>query len=718
MNKKELIKEVSKRARISKHISKIVIDCLMENIALALKQGSKVSMKNFGTFRKIEKRGKRYYDISKGKIRTSQTKKVVKFIPAKRLKGIIGTTGLDVHAYNDGSIGNYVTIEKQIFTTRDKIENLKIPTTNKSRLGKENLGKRIIHKTNIEDIKLTFDGSFLFDHFVGEGEHQEFPSIKVPQKDTPILMPQVDNFGVTEGIMEPVLREHINIMCRDIDGIKLLENVRLPILNRNYSYRPDFCLFWEKKKLYIDIEIDEPYDIVSRKPIHYQGNGDNLRDRYFIRNGWCVIRLAEQQVKEDIDGVINYVKRVLRWLTEERRIKIHENTLSSIARWTYEDAITMSSNNAREHYLNLPDYIMSKNPQTIQNISDLQHKHTIFKKPDEDVLPKIESISNEHKWVTIIEELKQSKGEYCRLTRANGYQWVYMRKSIHIKTINRELYIKGQSPLGIDAQFSLKEVFKIEPLDNLFSNVYWEEKSTTSSDNFNILKEILYDAIAKGKPLWVAYHSNNSGYSERILSNIVYAFGNTPYSAPHIGLGHYKKHGIHSLSHFHAYCSNRKEFRMFAADDRIKKIKVLNCNHVYFVDGEYANSFAQLVMSPYDSCLGNAFFENANEILNIMPKYEFESTYVQGNLANLYVMTGEIDKAILIYNQKPYDFFLEPSLTWGEVCLSDIRYFINLCKEHINDSYFYDGLNAKKLLKNFEEVLSLLTESSWYKVTL
>lgn len=65
----------------------------------------------------------------------------------------------------------------------------------------------------------------------------------------------------------------------------MLDNVKLPILNRNYSYRPDFCLYWAKKQLYIDIEIDEPYDIVSRKPIHYQGNGDNLRDRYFIRNG-------------------------------------------------------------------------------------------------------------------------------------------------------------------------------------------------------------------------------------------------------------------------------------------------------------------------------------------------------------------------------------------------------------------------------------------------
>lgn len=93
-----------------------------------------------------------------------------------------------------------------------------------------------------------------------------------------------------------------------------------------------------KKKLYIDIEIDEPYDIVSHNPIHYKGNGDNLRDRYFIRNGWCVLRFAEQQIVDNIEGTINYVKRVLAWLTDENGIKIHNNTLKEINRWSYEEA--------------------------------------------------------------------------------------------------------------------------------------------------------------------------------------------------------------------------------------------------------------------------------------------------------------------------------------------------------------------------------------------
>lgn len=137
-----------------------------------------------------------------------------------------------------------------------------------------------------------------------------------------------------------------------------------------------------EEKLYIDIEIDEPYDIVSRKPIHYTENGDNLRDRYFIRNGWCVIRFAEQQIKDNIEGVINYIKRILRWLTDENGIKFHENTLKFLNRWSYEDAVVMSSNNTRENYLGLTI------PPKIQITSEPQNSTNKFIIPTEDILPK------------------------------------------------------------------------------------------------------------------------------------------------------------------------------------------------------------------------------------------------------------------------------------------------------------------------------------------
>ena len=232
-----------------------------------------------------------------------------------------------------------------------------------------------------------------------------------------------------------------------------------------------------------------------------------------------------------------------------------------------------------------------------------------------------------------------------------------------------------------------------------------------SLNDYDTLKEILFDAIAYGKPIWIAYKSNTSGYSTRFLSNIVYAWRESSYSTPHIGLGYCVKHGIQHFSHFFAYCSRRKEFRMFAVDGRVEKLRVLNCDHVYFVDREYADSFARLVMHPYDN--GNAFFENADEILRIMPQNEFESINVQGNLANLLVMKGKINQAISTYQQKPYNFLIDPSMTWGETCMSDIKDFINMSKEHLNDNSFYEGLDANIIMHRFEEVLTELNDSSW-----
>lgn len=704
MNKRKLIIEIAKQTTLSIQESKIFLNCLIQNISLALKQGDRVTLRDFGAFNVTDKKSKRYYDIGAGDIKISSERKVIKFIPYKKFKNQLFLKVLDSRKYieNDGSIGSRVVIERNKFINRKSIPD------------KENVAQRVVRKSDVEIYSLAFDGNFLFDCFLGEYDHITFPSLKIPRKDSSILRPQIDIVGATIGVMEPVLHKHLHKMCKEINGMKVLENIKLPILNRNYSYRPDFCLYWEKKKLYIDIEIDEPYDIVIRKPIHYIGNGDDLRDRYFIRNGWCVIRFAEQQIKDDIDGVINYIKRVLRWLTNEDEIKFSKDTLVSVDRWSYEEAEAMSSNNIREHYLNLPDYVPHENLSNTDNEYTSYQDICTFVKPSEDILPELGSIKNEGKWFDIVNKINLSNFEYCIAKKMDGYQWIYTCESLKISLLNGQNVIEGQSPLGFDLKICLDEIVELTPLKELFSNVHWKNDSSKPLKDANVLREILIDAIANGKPIWMAYDSTNSGYSTRFLSNIVCGSVNVVYYyAPHIGLGRCKKYDMKRLSYFCGYCSNRKNFRMFAADERIKELKVLNCDHVYFKEGEYENSFSRLIMHPYESNYGNCFFENADEILHIMPRNEFDSICVQGNLANLQVMKGEIDKAIMTYQQKPYNYFIFPSLTWGEICMSDINYFLKLCNDHLNDNYFYEGLDANIIKQNFEEVLRLLKESSW-----
>ena len=768
MNKKQLIQEISNRSGLSKSVSKIVLNSLIENISTTLNNGGKVILRNFGAFYKVRKKEKRYYDIHKGTIATSSPKNTAKFVPYKKFKEVLSQKSICT-PIDDGSLENVLYVNTQPYTreqpgTNNQITenenpgniavnptntrsystypgiNISINQTDNSDIinvsptkptstqstsnvildtnnhsGNMNVAIRKPTNTAPESLIISHEGDFIFDCYMGELEHKLFPTFKTPLKGCPILMPHPDKTGATIGVMEPVLKDYLIKMCREIKGLQLLENIKIPILNRNYSYRPDICLYWEEKKLYIDIEIDEPYDIVSRKPIHYIGNGDNLRDRYFIRNGWCVVRIAEKQIKDNPVGVVNYIKRFIAFVTNDNEIAIPDNSLKNIDRWSYEDAQTMALENSRECYLELD---IHNNPNNISQTPPDEYPENVFKKPSSDILPAIID-KNGKKWEKIVEDIKKSDYEYCILTRHNGYKWIYATQTLNISSKNGENCIEGESPLGINLVFNLDKITTLEPLQNLFSDISWTEDEIFEEgfhESLNKLYNILKDAIAYGKPIWMGYTSTESGYSERFLSNLVYSWGEPDFFGPHVGLGHYAKFRL--MQHFYGYCSNRKTFRMFGADFRIKELRVLNCDYVYLDDYEYANSLAYLVMNPYKNDNGNAFFENADEILRIMPQNEFKSDFAQSNVANLLVMKGKISEALKVYTQKPYNSFISSTmLTWGEACMSDIQNFIRMCEqkfsESSNEKSYYKNMYPKVILENFKQVLDLLKTSSW-----
>ncbi len=711
MNKNQLIREIARRTGLTIRLSKIVVNCLTQAITSELEQGHKISLKDFGAFYNVTRQGKTYFDFRANEMRKSVPKNVVKFTPYKGFKKLLCPNIIELRSDNDGSLENSIVLRQNVFTCQQPTKRKTSTVNSTPEIGKQNIGKRQRRKQDLSSSNLVFEGNFLYDKFQGESDHNTFPSLKVPHKGTPILVPQKDKTGATMGVMELVLQKILREICKELKEVCILENVKLPILNRNYSYRPDICLYWEKKNVYIDIEIDEPYDIVSRKPIHYMGNGDNLRDRYFIRNGWCVIRFTEQQVHDNLDGVANYIKRVLSWLVDDINIKFEKDSLDSSDRWSYEQAENMASDNIREHYLGLPNYTPTErsSQQVEDNTSDLVS--SIFTKPNEDILPQ----RQESKWVSVVDEIKKSSTEYCKVIKTDGYQWIYNNKQLKIVSKNGIRSISGKSPFEVDFEIPLYEISGIVPMDNLFSNVQWEYRDGMQLEDLDEMRDMLFNAIAKGSPIWIAYTSNNSGYGTRFLSNLVCDWMGSYYSTPHIGLGYCKKYGMSSLSHFHGYCSNRKEFRMFATDYRLERLKVLNCNNVYLFPEVYTRSFAQLIMAPYNDDNGLTFFENADEILEIMPQNELDSLLTQGNLANLQVMKGDVDKAIELYKQNPYNLFITPNSTWGETCIADIKFFINLFNEHLDDTHDYYNFNAKSQLANFEEVLKQLNESSWMK---
>ena len=66
------------------------------------------------------------------------------------------------------------------------------------------------------------------------------------------------------------------------------------------AYEPDFVLYDGNKgnTIFLNIEIDEPYEGFSRTSTH-EINSNDLRDLFFQNRGWIVIRFAEIQIHQE-----------------------------------------------------------------------------------------------------------------------------------------------------------------------------------------------------------------------------------------------------------------------------------------------------------------------------------------------------------------------------------------------------------------------------------
>lgn len=214
----------------------------------------------------------------------------------------------------------------------------------------------------------------------------------------------------------------------------------------------------------------------------------------------------------------------------------------------------MASDNIREHYLGLPDYVPTDHVHLTDTDYACDAETPVFIKPSEDILP----IPVDSQCISILDEIKKSKAEYFKVVKTNGYQWFYTRNSIETIILNGKSHIKGDSPLGISRSISLDEIEEFVPLQNLYSDVHWDNHS----GSIETLKKIVYDAIANGKPIWMAYDSINSGYGTRFLTNLTCFWD--PYSiyASHIGLGYVMKYGINSLEYFLHIALNEKKLEL------------------------------------------------------------------------------------------------------------------------------------------------------------
>lgn len=116
----------------------------------------------------------------------------------------------------------------------------------------------------------------------------------------------------------------------------------------NNPYTPDMIYYNKKTHIGCVIEIDEPYSARDLIPIHYlydesYSNGDGIRNTYFTKRGWSVLRFAEEQVVTNPKGCLDYLIELLCYLGESGlESKLPGRSLQEVKCWTYEEASVMA----------------------------------------------------------------------------------------------------------------------------------------------------------------------------------------------------------------------------------------------------------------------------------------------------------------------------------------------------------------------------------------
>jgi integration host factor subunit beta len=89
VNKAELATEVTKRAKISQKVAKVVVDAIFDEMADALKRGDRVEIRGFGSFAMRDYGSYQGRNPKTGELVTVQPKKLPYFKVGKELKELV-----------------------------------------------------------------------------------------------------------------------------------------------------------------------------------------------------------------------------------------------------------------------------------------------------------------------------------------------------------------------------------------------------------------------------------------------------------------------------------------------------------------------------------------------------------------------------------------------------------------------------------------------------
>ena len=699
MKKKDIVKKISTSLKVNNDRANDILKIILSTITESLYKRGSIDIRNFGKLYVYKRNSRKYYNIHTEKFELSSTKKIVRFRPSKKLlrqshNKSFQNVIVSFPSTQNGKFPQYPTVIKNPINIDDKPIESKVgkriekhiylnKTSGSILLPNEiNIGERGCYNNIKENTDLEIIGHVLNDTYdMPAIESSKYLYIAFPVNGTPIL--NYKSFsGIVGGISEPLLY-HSLLEFENIEPqIKVLQNITLPIKNRNYGYKPDIALVWKEKNIFIDIEIDEPYDIVSRKPIHYLKCRDALRNAYFLDNGWYVFRVAEQQVINDLNGVKNSIFNALCTISNDSRFD-RECKCEEISRWSYEDAVNMEKEHFREELLGIEIPLTTPKCDDYNDDEYCTIENFKYNKPDKDII--CDRHKNTRKAIRDI--LKKNK--YI-VIKSLDEQYEYVPKKENMKFCFKDM------AYGIEFYDIIEEKEYFLPFNEISSyygtdNLYKE--LTFENNGMN-----MRDAMINCNPIRISYVNNQGIQSNRKVIYItpwftdIYkeenksTYGDLVLLRYGTRLIFYSAAFYDSLMYFSGYCLNKNELRTFSTV-HIKSLKIYNVHKpAYIFDVEMIWDY----LEEDDGKAAELMYRNLPE------KYKNKLIMI-GNLCNALVMQGKLDEAINTYISHDLKEPVYKGKTWHDTCIEDINHFVDKSKEK----------------ENFKEIKDRLVKRGW-----
>jgi hypothetical protein len=243
-------------------------------------------------------------------------------------------------------------------------------------------------------------------------EPYNYPMVFMPKPRSVIKFPRKGKQGL-KGYTEDLFKQ--NILDHFKNVFQIFDDRFVLYKSNQNPFEPDFALVDEKNdlNLFIDIEIDEPYDGISRQPIHYV-DFDKQRNSFFKNRGWIVIRFAEYQIFKETISCCKFISDVVKsvnpnFIISDKLLKV--NNVVLIQQWTKEQATNWAFEKYREEYLGIDKFIKQEHEIILGNLNETEIGKEIEKLVDEEQVDNLEFRKN-----LILRAIRYNNFISCRIS--------------------------------------------------------------------------------------------------------------------------------------------------------------------------------------------------------------------------------------------------------------------------------------------------------------